>query len=103
MADAPEILAELQTLTVAEPSERMLPRLRELADAVDRATALDKYTKAGLAASLSHQAIIYLIEGMEREQNRPELNRRFAIAIRRTESWASAQEKPLIFRPADES
>jgi hypothetical protein len=100
--DAREILAELQTLSAAEPVST-LSRLRELADAVDHAMAYGRYSKAGLAASLTDQAINYLIEGVEREQNRPEINRRFAIAIKRAEAWATAKEKHLIFRPADES
>jgi hypothetical protein len=99
--DADAILTELQTLSAAEPSERVLPRLRELATAADHAGTADKYSKTELAAALTHQAIEYLIEGVEREQNWPEIKRRFAIAIKRTEAWA--KEQSPAFRPADES
>jgi hypothetical protein len=98
--DAGEILAELQTLSAAEPAST-LPRLRELADAVEHAMASGRYSKAGLAATLTHQAIHYLIEGVEREQyGTPEIKRRFSIAIRRAEAWA--REQSPAFRPADE-
>jgi hypothetical protein len=68
------ILAELQTLRAAGPAST-LPRLRELADAVEQAMASGRYSKAGLAAALTHQSINYVCEGVGREQNRPELNR----------------------------
>jgi hypothetical protein len=98
--DAGEILAEIQTLSTKEPANT-LPRLRELADAAEQMAA-GRYSKAGLAAALTHQAIHYLIEGIEREQyGAPEIKRRFAIAVSRTEAWA--REQSPAFRPADES
>jgi hypothetical protein len=98
--DAGEILTDLKTLSAEEPTST-LPRLRELADAAEHAMASGRYSKAGLAAALTHQAIQYLVEGVEREQyGAPEIKRRLAIAIRRAETWA--REQSPAFRPADE-
>jgi hypothetical protein len=98
--DAEEVLTDLKTLSAEEPTST-LPRLRELADAAEHAMASGRYSKAGLAATLTHQAIHYLIEGVEREQyGTPEIKRRFSIAIRRAEAWA--KEQSPAFRPADE-
>jgi hypothetical protein len=54
--DAQAIPADLQTLKAAEQAST-LPRLRELADAVEHAMASDRHSNAGLAAALTHQAI----------------------------------------------
>jgi hypothetical protein len=98
--DAGEILNDLKMLSAAEPTST-LPRLRELAGTAERAMASGRYSKAGLAATLTHQAIHYLIEGIERDQyGAPEIKRRFAIAVRRAEAWA--KEQSPAFRPADE-
>jgi hypothetical protein len=70
-------------------------------DAAERAMASGGYSKAGQAAALAHQAIHYLIEGIERDQyGAPEIKRRFSIAVRRAEAWAKDQSP--AFRPADE-
>jgi hypothetical protein len=97
--DAQAILAELQTLKAAKQAST-LPRLHELADAVEHAMASGRYSRAGLAAALTHQAINYLTEGVEREQNRPEIDRRFAIAIKRAEAWATAKKGKYTDIPA---
>jgi hypothetical protein len=100
--DARMILAELQTLRAGD-SASALPHLRELAGAIEQTMLVDRYSKAGIAAALTQQAIDYLYEGIEREQNRPEVNRRFAMAIKRAEAWVSAKETTLIFQPADDA
>jgi hypothetical protein len=87
--NAQGMLDELQTLKVAVPAST-LPRLRELAEALDQAITTDRHSPAGIAIALTHQAISYICEGIESEQNGPEIKRRFAIAIRRTEGWAVA-------------
>ena len=99
--DAGEFLTDLKTLSATEPAST-LPRLRELADVAEHATASGGYSKAGQAAALTHQAIQYLIEGLMREQyGPPEIKRRFAIAVSRAEAWA--REQSPAFRPAAES
>jgi hypothetical protein len=87
------LLAELQTLSSGEVTSA-LPRLRELFEAVEQAMqAGDRHSAAGTAAALAHQAINYLYEGIEAKQNGPEIKRRFAVAIRRTEGWAMASAR----------
>jgi hypothetical protein len=54
-----------------------------------------------VGAAQTHQAIDYLCEGIEVEQNRPdvarknqpEVDRRFALAIRRAEGWVIASAR----------
>ena len=87
--NAPQMLAELQTLKSDEPTST-LARLRELAEALDQLMIADRHSPSGIAVALTHQAITYICEGVEREQNEPEIKRRFAIAIRRAEGWAVA-------------
>ena len=87
--DAQTILVELRTLRSGEP-ESALTHLRELSDSVEQAMLADRRSSAGIAAALAHQAINYLYEGIEGEQNRPEIERRFAMAVKRAEGWAMA-------------
>lgn len=88
--NAQGLLDELRTLSSGEATSA-LPHLRELAQAIEQAMqAEDRHSVAGIAAALAHQAINYLYEGIEVEQNVPEIKRRFAMAVRRTEGWAMA-------------
>ena len=95
--DAQTILIELQTLRSGKP-EGALMRLRELSDAVEQAMLADRRSSAGIAAALTQQAITYFSDGIHHELNRPEvnrrdqpeINRRFAIAIKRAEEWTMA-------------
>ena len=98
--DTQAILVELQTLRSGEP-EGALTRLRELSAAVEQVMLADRHSSAGIAAALTHQAIDYLCEGISVEQNRPdvarrnqpEVDRRFALAIKRAETWVAAIEE----------
>jgi hypothetical protein len=87
--DAQAILSELRTLKSAEP-ETALPRLRQFIEAAEKAMPSDRLSRANLAAALTKQAIVYLSEGIERQQNRSEINRRFAVAIQRAERWVAS-------------
>ena len=89
--DARAILIELQVLRSADPASS-LPRLRELIDAVEQAMPPNRHSQANLAAALTIQALNFLCDGIERQQNAPEINRRFTLAIQRAEAWAASSE-----------
>jgi hypothetical protein len=78
-------------LRSAEPTSS-LPRLRELIDAVEQTMPANRHSQANLTAALTVQAINFLCEGIERQQQAPEINRRFGIAIKRAEAWAASSE-----------
>jgi hypothetical protein len=90
--NAQQMLDELQTLNSDEPANT-LPRLRELAEALDELMIADRHSQSGIAVALTYQAVTYICEGVERGQNEPEIKRRFAIAIRRAEGWTVASAK----------
>ena len=81
--DAQAILIELQALRSNEPATAVT-RLRELADALEQTMSADR----SIAPALTHQAIIYLCEGVESGQNPIEVNRRFTMVTQRAEAWA---------------
>ena len=54
----------------------------------------NRHSQAHLAAALTVQAINFLCDGIERQQNAPEINRRFVVAIKRAEAWAASSEGP---------
>ena len=87
--DARAILEELRTLKSADVAGA-LPRLRELIDAVETAMPSDRRSRANLAAALTRQAISYLSEGIEAQQNGPAIIRRISLAIQRAEAWVAA-------------
>jgi hypothetical protein len=92
----PTILAELQALRSVDPPST-LQRFRELEKSLELAIETEnRHGPAGMAVALAQQAIKYLYEGIETEQNEAEIKRRFAVAIRRVEGWAmaSAQARP---------
>jgi hypothetical protein len=91
---AQAILLELQTLKSAEPASA-LPRLRELMGAVEQAMPSNRRSQANLAAALTLQATEYLYEGIQTQQNVPEVNRRFAVAIRRADTWVARLNREI--------
>jgi hypothetical protein len=96
--DAQGLLADLQALRSDEPAS-VLPRLRELTEALAQASETDRRSPSGMAAALTQQAMTYLCAGIETEQNVPEIKRRFAVAIRRAEGWAVASATARLDDP----
>jgi hypothetical protein len=95
--DAQGLLADLQALRSYEPAS-VLPRLRELTEALAQASETDR-SPSGMAAALTQQAMTYLCAGIETEQNVPEIKRRFAVEIRRAEGWAVASATARLDDP----